>query len=305
MNMSNPNFGFETKQENIYKTLVDNLVIDPKKYNIRWDMPSTSDLQKMVNSIKSIGQQQPIICGVLDGKMTVVVGFCRALAFKDLNRQQRSENIPETPIKFSVADKKKIADELFRAENNVDENECRFHLSPMDKAYAMRTFYDKFKWDQGKIADKYGISQASVSNYLKLFELSETIQKDIHEGTVTFSQALLLFKVPKEKRDEVVKDCKASPNGSSKLDNVPTGSGKNEGKPRVNTGELKKSAEKIAKTTYARSISDFKALIVRVNPEEPILPESSTKILDALFDWFTGTKDDKRFLDILESNSIE
>lgn len=303
--MSKPNFDFEAKQDTGYKTLVENLLIDPKKYNLRFRMPSIDQIQLMVKDLELRGQIQPIVCVPLDGKMTVVIGFCRALAFKEWNRQQRVNGIDETPIRFVTGDKKKFMDELYRAENNIAENEVRFEPTPMDKAYAMRKLHDDFKMDQTQIAEKYGISQASVSNYLRLFTLSETIQNDIHDKTITMSQALLLFKVPEQKRDQVVKEAKANPSGSSKLDNVPTGSGKDEGKARVNTGSLKDAAQKVAKTTYNKSITDFKNLCMLEDCETPRLNLTAIKVLNGLMDWFTGTKDDEKLVKILNDNTLE
>lgn len=299
-------FDFEvtTPKDPTKQTLVANLVVDPIKFNIRWKMPPRERILRMVEDLRKHGQKQAIGCAVVDGKVTVVFGFCRAIAYAEVNRQERAEGVSETPITFRMVSKAEAADEMLRIEGAISENEVRFNPTPMDRAYAMRKLYSDFKWDQKKIAERFDVSQATVSNHLKLFELSESIQEEIHDGILSYSQALLLFKVPEEKRDEVVNEAKTQ---SAKLDPVPGGGNGKKGseEPRINTGKLKDSAKSVARTEYAKNITDFKNFVMKEDKETPELSLPALKVLNALFDWFSGTLDEAKLKKVLEKNCLE
>ena len=300
-------FDFEVKRsEEVKRTHVTNIKFDPKRFNMRWKMPTSEQIKVLANDIKTCpeGQKNPIgLYFVKENGKTVpyvVEGFCRYLAVEQLHNEAFDAGKELPLIKFRVVASDTELKQILRS--NIAENQKRFELTPMDMAYGMNVLYTDHKMSQADIADDYNVSQGTVSNYLKLLKLAEHHQDKVHSGELSVSDALVLLKVAPDKRDDVVAQVIPVDATSSKVDKVP-GTGNNGG------GSEKKTMKEAASQNgvkFKRTIKDFvemisieeaEAIEAEDNGKQPKIDPSYFLFLNQVSMWFDGTFDTNQFLD--------
>lgn len=88
------------------------------------------------------------------------------------------------------------------------ENEKRRDVTPIERMHAIRKQMEAFGWTQAQIAERRELSEATVSNILRLGQLPEEIQKKVHEGELSERAALPLityFSLPETVRSAASK----------------------------------------------------------------------------------------------------
>jgi ParB/RepB/Spo0J family partition protein len=179
-------------------------VFDPQRFNARWQMPTEPQIKRLADEIAHEGQKNPIAVWFVneDGKKVpyVVEGFCRYLAIQ--YNKNNNDNDNNNLISFRVVPEKTELKNIILA--NIAENEVRYPLTPMDRAHGMKMLHDTYKLSQQEIAEKYNVSQATVSNYIRLLDLPDNAKQSIHDGTLSMLDGLMLLKVAPSKRDETI-----------------------------------------------------------------------------------------------------
>lgn len=102
---------------------------------------------------------------------------------------------------------KKAAGHAFR--QAMIENVHRQQISPMDFAADIRTTMDKMKGMKGadaakKVAEFFKVSPATITQHLKLFTLSEELQRKVHDGVLSRDAAFQVAAVPEVEQEKVV-----------------------------------------------------------------------------------------------------
>ena len=78
-------------------------------------------------------------------------------------------------------------------EMTIVENLQRADLNPMEQARAYQRLSQDFKMTQEQMATRTGKERASVSNFLRLLRLPESVQQKVESGDLTFGHARTLL----------------------------------------------------------------------------------------------------------------
>jgi len=148
-------------------------------------------LNELAESIRANGVIQPItVRPVKDGRYVLITGERRWKASKMAGK----EHVPA--LVRHVSDQQ-------AAEMTVVENLQRQDLNCMDQARAFVMLSQQFHLTQEQIGQRVGIARATVSNYMRMVRLPDSVQKYLSQGVLDFSHARLLLNV--EETEIVVK----------------------------------------------------------------------------------------------------
>lgn len=153
--------------------------IDDNPYQTRtyFDKELLFDLKE---SIEATGVVQPIVVRPENGRYTLVLGERRCRASKMAGKT----TIPAIVRKVS---------EQQAAEMTVVENLQRQDLKCLEQATAFSKLSRNFGMTQDEIGKRVGLSRESVSNYMRLLKLPESVQVYLQSGELTFNDARILL----------------------------------------------------------------------------------------------------------------
>jgi ParB family chromosome partitioning protein len=164
-------------------------LIDENPYQTRYfskeeqeseDFVATT-LHELADSIRANGVIQPIsVRPGVHGRYVLILGERRCRASKIAGR---------TTIPAIV---RKVSDQQ-AAEMTVVENLQRQDLNCMEQAIAFSKLSQDFKLTQEQIGQRVGISRESVSNYMRLLRLPESVTEYLQQGRLGFSEARVLL----------------------------------------------------------------------------------------------------------------
>jgi ParB family chromosome partitioning protein len=141
-------------------------------------------LSELAQSIAATGVVQAItVRRVADGRYQLINGERRLLASKEAGKA----TIPA--IVRAVSDEQAM-------EMTIVENLQRADLNPMEQARAYQRLSSDFKMTQEQMAVRTGKERASVSNFLRLLRLPESIQRKVESGELSFGHARTLLSLP-------------------------------------------------------------------------------------------------------------
>jgi ParB family chromosome partitioning protein len=147
---------------------------------------SEEALAELAGSIRAQGVLQPILVRPLsaegEGKYEIVAGERRWRASQMAGQQ----TIPVMVREMSAEQALAIA---------LIENLQREDLNPMEEAAGFRELRDRFGLSQDEISSRVGKSRSAVANTLRLFNLPEEIQDDLHHARMTQGHARPLLAV--------------------------------------------------------------------------------------------------------------
>jgi ParB family chromosome partitioning protein len=161
---------------------LDHIERNPFQTRSRFDEAQLSELSQ---SIAASGVVQPIVVRQLSqpngqAKYQLITGERRWLA----SRKAGKATIPA--IVRQVSDEQAL-------EMTIVENLQRADLNPMEQARAYQRLSQDFKMTQEQMAVRTGKERASVSNFLRLLRLPETIQSKVESGDLSFGHARTLL----------------------------------------------------------------------------------------------------------------
>jgi ParB family chromosome partitioning protein len=140
-----------------------------------------SELAELAASIVANGVIQPILVRSLaSGRFQLIAGERRWQASKVAGRK----TVPA--ILRQVSDEQAL-------EITIVENLQRADLNPMEQARAFERLSREFHMTQEQIATRTGKDRVSVSNYMRLLSMPETVQKFVESGQLTFGHAKVLL----------------------------------------------------------------------------------------------------------------
>ena len=166
--------------------LVVNLAIanvDKNPFQTRY-VEDDDALEELANSIKANGVVQPILVRPAEeaGRYILVLGERRLHA----SRKAGKTHIPALVRKVSPQQ---------AAEMTIVENLQREDLSALEQAEAFRVLSQEFNLTQQQIADRVGLSRASIANYMRLLKLPHKVMELLAQKSINFAQAKELLKL--------------------------------------------------------------------------------------------------------------
>jgi ParB family transcriptional regulator, chromosome partitioning protein len=158
--------------------------IDRNPYQTRTRFDEAA-LTELAQSITASGVVQPIVVRPLSPnsvppRYQLITGERRWLA----SRKAGKATIPA--IVRQVSDEQTL-------EMTIIENLQRADLNAMEQARAYQRLSQDFKLTQEQMATRTGKERASVSNFLRLLKLPETVQQKVESGELTFGHARALL----------------------------------------------------------------------------------------------------------------
>ena len=170
------------------------LEIDIKLIETNPDQPrkifDEEEIKGLAESIKENGLINPITLREKDGKYQIISGERRFRAFKFLERNK----VPALVLK-NIADSKML-------ELTLVENIQRADLNAIEIARSYKKLIYDLNIKQEELANRVGKSRSTVSNSMRILDLSENIQNMILQGKLTEGHARAILSLPNEKERE-------------------------------------------------------------------------------------------------------
>lgn len=151
------------------------LDIQPNNLQPR-DVFDDKELQGLVESIKKHGVLQPVLVKPLQHGYMLIAGERRWRAAKQIGMKE----IPAIVRQVDDTNSLEIA---------LVENIQRESLNPMEKAKGFQELMSKFKLTHEEIAKAMGKERSSITNYMRLLDLPETIRQHVSRGTLSMGHA--------------------------------------------------------------------------------------------------------------------
>lgn len=169
--------------DTIIEVAIDNIRVSPFQPRRVF---SESELQELVASLKSVGLiHPPVVREIRSGDRVL---YYELIAGERRWRALQLAGYTTIPVVL----KQVVADDI-AAEATLIENIQRVNLSPMEMAEAFKKLINVFGLTQDKVALRVGKKRSTVANYLRLFSLSESIQKSLYLGEITLGHAKVIL----------------------------------------------------------------------------------------------------------------
>ncbi len=166
--------------------------IIPNRFQPRLSFDESS-LQELASSIKQHGIIQPLVLRKVGEKYEIIAGERRYKA-------ATMAGLVSVPAIITEMD------DNTSAEVAIVENIQRKDLSAIEEARSYKTLLDKEGMTQEELAKKMGLSQAAISNKLRLLNLSEKVQDAVMQEKISERHARSLLKVKDEKKQNELLD---------------------------------------------------------------------------------------------------
>jgi ParB family chromosome partitioning protein len=159
--------------------------LQPGRYQPRLQLREEG-LAELAESIREQGVLQPLIVRAVslrgaDGKRYEIVAGERRW------RAARLAGLATVPVMVrELTDQSALAVALI-------ENLQREDLNPVDQARSMARLIEEFKLTHDEIAKALGRSRASVTNFLRLLELSDVVKQFLVQGSIDMGHARALL----------------------------------------------------------------------------------------------------------------
>jgi len=189
MNKINTNaHGVYSNTPKIVEIELEKIKSNPYQPRIEYD---DSKISELANSIKKQGLISPITVRKTDSGYILVSGHRRYLAYKKLDK----ETIPAIVKKLNDKELQTIA----LAENIIREN-----LDPLEIAIALENLLEnKIAKNQAELSELLGLSESTISRYLKLVTLPKEIKDKIK--TKEYTNLIVLNRLSKLPENEAIK----------------------------------------------------------------------------------------------------
>jgi len=170
-------------------------LVEPNPYQPRQHIDETA-LADLAKSIAESGVIQPIVVRQVGAKYQIIAGERRW-------RAASLAGMSEIPAIVRQADDEQM---LTYA---LIENIHREDLNPIERAQAYRALQKMLDCTIEELARRVGQDRSTVSNYLRLLELDESIQALVRSGQLTMGHARALLGAPPEYRTQLARKAAA------------------------------------------------------------------------------------------------
>jgi len=149
---------------------VDLKLIDEPDGVIRLEIDQ-EEIESLADSIKEVGQIQPINLAIKGKRYEIIAGHLRYLAIRKLGRKTIKAVVKKV-------EKKEIA--LIRATENLK----RTNLTPIEEGATYIDLVTEYGMTRKEIGNKFAIAPSMVGYKIDLLKLKTEIQKLIHAGMI-------------------------------------------------------------------------------------------------------------------------
>ncbi len=148
-------------------------------------MFNEQSIDELARSIKGTGVLQPILCVPEKGYYKIITGERRWRASQKAGLRKIPVLIRNIPTEQQL-------------EISLIENLQREELNPIEIAHAYQRLIEELNYTQEDVGTKVGKDRTSVTNYLRLLNLSEAVQENLKEGKISMghARALLAVEIP-------------------------------------------------------------------------------------------------------------
>jgi ParB family chromosome partitioning protein len=191
----------------VYNYDPDDLIIitDPSQqyYDERAELPVEEKLVKnfMFNSQGIL--QNIIIAKDDDGKPIVIAGKQRVKAAREANKRLKAAGLE--PLKVPCRLRKGSESDLMGI--MISENECRRNTDPFSKAELCQKYIDLGN-TQTQASELFGVSNATICNWIKLLDLSDKIKDEVRNGFLSVTAALQLSDLSRNEQNKTFEQAK-------------------------------------------------------------------------------------------------
>ncbi len=151
-------------------------------------------LEGLADSIRSLGVIQPITVRPSGSKYTIISGERRWRAAK-------SAGLNAIPAYVRDVDDNKLNTMA------LVENIQRQDLNPIEIAISIARLIEECNLTQEALAERVGIKRPTISNYLRLLNLPDTVQFALKSGVITMGHAKVIAGVEPSKQLSFMKRC--------------------------------------------------------------------------------------------------
>lgn len=141
-------------------------------------------LEDLAQSIRQHGVLQPIVVRTTADGFELISGERRLRACKLAGRA----SIPAV-VRESVSDKDML-------ELALVENVQRQDLDAIERALGFRRMQEELGMTQEAVAERVGLKRSTVTNHLRLLELSASVQQSVAKGMISMGHARALLALP-------------------------------------------------------------------------------------------------------------
>ena len=157
--------------------------IERGRYQPRQDLREDT-LQELAESIRAQGVVQPVLVRPLGGdRYELIAGERRWRAAQLAGLREIPAVIRDLPDRAAIA----VA---------LIENIQRENLNPLEEAAALHRLIAEFELTHQQAAEAVGRSRATISNLLRLLDLSEDVQRLVRERKLDMGHARALLPLP-------------------------------------------------------------------------------------------------------------
>jgi len=150
-------------------------------------------LEELANSIKAQGVVQPILVRpVGDGRHEIIAGERRW-------RAAQLAGLHEVPVVV------RIVDDMEAMCLALIENIQRKDLSPLDEARGLTRLLNEFDMTHDRVAEVVGKSRSTITNLLRLLELSPPVRQMLEQGELEMGHARALLTLAEAQQVEVAR----------------------------------------------------------------------------------------------------
>jgi len=142
-------------------------------------------IDELAASIKLHGLLQPLLVRPCGGRFQLIAGERRWLAA----RKAGLETVPCRVLQLEDQEVFEVA---------IEENLKRKDLGVMEKAEAFKDYLKRFGCSIEELAGRLSMNRATVSNYLRLLELSDTVKKALNAEKISNGHARALLSLQEE-----------------------------------------------------------------------------------------------------------
>jgi ParB family chromosome partitioning protein len=159
-------------------------LIERNPFQPRKDFDPES-LSELVESVKQHGVLQPLLVRPCGTQYQLIAGERRWMAA----RQAGLETVPCRVLEL---------EDQAMCEAALEENLKRKDLNVLEKAQAFQDYLHRFSTTPDELARQLSMSRSSLSNFLRLLELSEFVKESLLAERVTYGHARAVLSLPHE-----------------------------------------------------------------------------------------------------------
>jgi ParB family chromosome partitioning protein len=236
--------------------------------NVRYDHAfGDEEDRELIDNIESIGVLQPIVVRPKGDRYEILIGRRRFLSMQ-------KNGVTEVPCLITDLND----DEALDA--SISENVFRKSVDPVTLGRWIKKRLEESDISLSEYARKIGKAKSTISEWVKMNDLSKEIQEEVQKGSVPFNYALKVARMDLSEEQEKMLAVEARNNGldafKNAVDRISAGKEKQKAPPgllvvRINFGKESQEYEQLKEISdkVGMNISEYSLNILREHVRSP------------------------------------